>query len=489
MREIILKEKFEPGLKHALFSNFSNYIEAFLELTDNAVSNRIPGRKLKIDILVGSKLLEITNFGGYGMDVKELREFLEWGKIKKRRQTDIGAYSQGGKAAMGYLGTTMQVVVSPRNKKLQYQFDDDDLHDYKLKNYKVIVTPVEVTEGYVRIKVTGLKRKIREEDLKKALINTYRPLIDAGEAEIYYNGVLLKIEPFPIEDDRYNFSFKVKNSIDDLDNVRGWIGHLVSRSGVKGGIRCYKLGRLIYDQQFFGHPDPSYKQTLNLLFGEVHLDHVPVTTNKTGFDCDSIQWSEVQEKMFEILQPYIDELLGREIKEPTDEEKERVKKAREMMAEILKRYNKNFKGNEAVAGESFGQKSRETLGEKAIDAPTPSGKKYNPRTPPPPNAEGKRRRVREFMEWVIRPIDERLRSIIEEVDGKKLLVINNLFPGFVKANGNMLYLIESAAIQLTLPEADEKMTPQDYIKNFDELYAFCCENFNSVKEDLSKKKI
>ena len=36
-KEIFLEEKFDGGLKHALFSNFSNYSEAILELIDNSV--------------------------------------------------------------------------------------------------------------------------------------------------------------------------------------------------------------------------------------------------------------------------------------------------------------------------------------------------------------------------------------------------------------------------------------------------------------------
>jgi len=60
------------------------------------------------------------------------------------------------------------------------------------------------------------------------------------------------------------------------------------------------------------------------------------------------------------------------------------------------------------------------------------------------------------MDWNIRDMDESVRSIIEEKEKSKLLVINNLFPGFKKTGGNNLYLIETAAIQLALPEKDEK---------------------------------
>ena len=87
--DIILTESFEGGLKHSLYSNFRKWTEAFLELIDNAVSNRIPGKQISIVILTSSKMMEIINKGGYGMDIKELQEFLQWGKIKPRRDYDL----------------------------------------------------------------------------------------------------------------------------------------------------------------------------------------------------------------------------------------------------------------------------------------------------------------------------------------------------------------------------------------------------------------
>lgn len=491
-KDIILQEELDAGLKHALYSNFSNYLDAFLELVDNAVGNRIPGLTLHIDILASNKNVEIKNSGGYGMNIQELDEFLKWGKIKTRRLTDLGAYSQGGKSAMGYLGRSMFIIASPRGEKVAYRLEDDDLHDYKIKKYRVMPLPCENLEGYVKIEVGKLGRKFKDDEVKTLLLETYRPLIEKNEVTIEYNGEKLKIKPFPIQNKLRDFSFGVKNASNKFGEVKGWIAYLIPKSGLKGGLRCYKLGRLICDKEFFSRYDASYKQTLNFLFGEVHLNHVPVTTNKTDFDRDSSEWTETQDKMYEILKPYIDELLGRDIQEPSEEEKERVVQARNIMAEIMKLREKELKGVGIIHDISLGQKPRGISIEKEKKQKNTilTGRKNEPRTPPPPSAKGKRKRLKEFMDWNIRPMEETLRSKIElDEKGHKLLIINNLFPGFRAAKGNLIYLLESAAIQLAKPDSEEKIKIGEYISDFDELYSFICDNLDLAKENLKKKKL
>jgi hypothetical protein len=491
-KNLILKESFEGGLKYSLYSNFKKWTEAFLELVDNAVSNRIPDKHLFVEIFTSSKHFRIVNRGGYGMKLEDLQELLQWGKIKERTSYDLGAYSQGGKAAMGYLGRSMVIKASSDGEKILYRIEDNDLHDYNLKNYPVIKIDVDNTEGYVEIEVSGLKRKIKNEEIQSLLIDTYRPLIENKEVSFFINGEEIKVNKFPLDSDFkvQTFSFPVKKGNKYHQKVHGWIGRLISRSGIKGGLKCYKLGRLISEREFFGHPDANYKQTLNFLFGEVHLDHVPATTNKTDFDRDSSEWEEIQVEMYKILKPHIDDLLGRDIQEPTDEERDRVKKAKELVDELLRLKKINLKGSAINDLYSQGQKYRENHLKTNITKNSElSKRKNNPATPPPINPIGKRNRLKEFLDWIVRPMDDSVRSQIEEKDGKKLLVINNLFPGFITAKGNQLYLLETAAIQLAIPEEDEKLTPQEYLIKFDELYSFFCSNINKAKENLENRKL
>lgn len=484
--KLIIEEELRPGLKGSLFANFSNYLDAILELTDNAVSNRMPNKKLRMDVLTSRKKITIINRGGYGMTLDDLHYFAKWGELKHRSLYDIGKYAQGGKSAMGYLGRSMVIIASPDGKRKQYRIEDSNLHDTtQLKKYSVQTIDGDYLDGCVQVEVGGIRRNIKEKDLQKKLIDIYRPLLENGVVDIYLNGSLLKPQSFPLDK---NFKVEKFNfTVLDNNEVKGWIGRLGPRTGLKGGLRCYSKGRLICDKEFFGHPDASYKGTLNFLFGEVHLDFVPVIMNKTNFDRDSIQWTKTQDEMFKVLKPHIDELLGREIEEPSEEEIERVKQTRDIVA-ILERMRHREEKGSRVEGEDFGQKPpepRERMIENVI-----TGKKrglYEPATPPPPGAIGKRRRTKEFMNWDLRPIEESTRSKIEKSENGEVLIINNIFSGYKAAKGNTLYLIETAALQLAKPEGEENISASEFITYFDELYSFYCDNLDIAREILKKK--
>jgi len=478
-----IEEEFDPGIKNALFSNFTRATDAIKEITDNSVSGRRPGRKLIVEIdLIRKKKLRIKDSEGSGMTTDDLRYFFKWGAPKERSFQDIGAYGQGGKAAMGYLGSSMVITTSPVGEKKAYRIEDWNLHDTtKLKKYPIMEIPNSREEGYTLIEIEGLRSHIKEKEVKDELLNTYRPLIEKGEVAILFNSETLRVSPFPLDKDFeiQKFSFRISEN----KPATGWIGRLAPRSGIRGGLRCYHKGRLMCAEEFFGHPDPHYKGTLNFLFGEVYLDYVPVVTNKTDFRRYSEKWIETQKKMFQLLGPHIDELLGREITEPSEEEIKRVSETREIFNEVLKILKREEEG---ALGQ--GQKLPKAKGEH-LPLGSNKGKrgKYEPATPPPRNAIGRRKRLGEFPEWKIRAMDELTRSVIEGKEKEKTLIINNIFPGYIANKGSQLYLLETASLQIAKP-LEESLKPNDYLKAFDELFAQICNRLDEVKQILKKKK-
>lgn len=492
---IIIKEKLSPSIKTALFSNFSNPYEAVLEITDNSVSHRIPGKKMEITTsFIGKKKLHIQDLGGEGMDLNALKFFFNWGGVRARKGFDIGQYSQGGKAAIGYLGNSFELTTSPLRGKHAYRIEDPDVaKTSELKAYKVLELPAKSFNGYTSIEVSRLKFNPTDSlknRLKDVLLDTYRPLIERREVDFIFDGEILRVVNFPL--DEY---FRIEK-IDLLikgKKLSGWIGRLASRSGVKGGIRCYYKGRLICEKEFFGHPDPTYKGTLNFLFGELYLDFVPVNTNKTDFHRNSPEWSGVQEAMFKILQPHIDELLGRKIEEPTEEEIQRVKKTRDLFQEIMRLMNKKLEGSsQHLLGDDFGRKRQEfefpRLKEEEKIHIDKKIREYKPRTPPPDNKVGIQRRLKRFMDWEPRSMEETIRSKIEERGTGKILIINTAFPGFIKSKGNDFYLLETAALQ-TVPIEDSTLTPQKYLEEFDRFFGMICEYMDEAKFALGKRKL
>lgn len=46
----VVRERIDPRLTGALFANYRTPVDAVLELVDNAVDSRIPGRPLELDL-------------------------------------------------------------------------------------------------------------------------------------------------------------------------------------------------------------------------------------------------------------------------------------------------------------------------------------------------------------------------------------------------------------------------------------------------------
>src|SRR5260370_7298355 len=84
-----------------------------MELVDNAIGSRIKGRQREVLLQVHPSYLVIETRSGEGMGPAELEgNYLRWGGSPKRGRKLLGQYGQGGKAAIGHLGTTFTVEAS-----------------------------------------------------------------------------------------------------------------------------------------------------------------------------------------------------------------------------------------------------------------------------------------------------------------------------------------------------------------------------------------
>ena len=107
----VVRERIDPRLTAALFANYRTPVDALLELLDNAVDSRIPGRPLEVDLALRPGTISLTIVGGTGMGLRELeREYLRWGGSSKRAGERIGRFGQGGKAAIGHLGARFDIT-------------------------------------------------------------------------------------------------------------------------------------------------------------------------------------------------------------------------------------------------------------------------------------------------------------------------------------------------------------------------------------------
>jgi len=441
---ITIRERIDHAITASLFSNYRSSADAVLELVDNAVDSRLPTTHLSIEVTTHPTSLIVLSAGGDGMGVRELeRNYLRWGGSAKRGKQLLGQFGQGGKAAIGHLGTRFTVEASQPGDEVAWQFTDDDYRNRsRLKTYDVgqIRKRLPAGLGYVRIRVDGVDKRIDVRRLAQRLGETYAPLLESGQVSIALNASAVeRAELSAVE--RKPFQVNAGGS-----RLKGWLGMSDpdrSTSGWLPGLRCYKFGRLIAGGEFFGHPGPAQVPALGRLMGEVEIPNVPLTMNKSDFNRDSPQWVEVEERLRRLLAPIV-RRLEREGEAPPPPSAVKVaEQVRRLLGQALRLTERSeiFAGFAAVAPQ------RRTAG--ATDNQLPLGVEGEPMPPrprvPPPAQEPVATVHRGFGTIVIRPLDRSIRSITTVEEGVRAVVINSNYPLFKERRGDIWYQLETAA--------------------------------------------
>ena len=474
-QNIEFEEKFDPALISALYKNFKDPIQAILEITDNAIDDIIPKKQMIITVEIEKDSICIVNKGGKGMGSKELAAFFTWGKSNKRGK--LGRYGQGGKAAMGYLGKSWKIRTTKASEVEEYSIEELDWDDRSggLKKYvpKVGKTTF-VEEGLVQIDIKKLKRKINKKDLRKILSKVYSPLLFSKKIEIISDGRINPYE-FPLEMPKERFLFKVNEN-----TIEGWLSILKDGCNERGGVRCYSFGRLITEKEFFGQKDPSYKQSIDKLIGEIYIDfEIPLTMNKTDFDRASKDWLNIEKKMYKRLEPYIALLLEEKEKDiPSEKEVKAAKYAGDKWKDFLK-YLQHIQREGILPGLSteVGQKPSE-LKEKEMNKKDTIENRdsYEPATPPPLNAIGKRKRTGGFPRPILKQLPETIRYEKSEIEREKVILINNRFPSYkLRKNQLPLYIWETLILEYAKAYEEDTQNINEYI-----------EEMNNLMRDLAK---
>jgi len=471
----VIKERISTRAIEALMSNYRDAQQAFLELIDNAVDNRTDDQPLKIRIRVSRDELSIHNQGGRGLDFEGLENFFVWGYSEKT-QSEIGYYGVGGKAAMGYLGRSMRVVCSPKGSSTEYEVDDpswESRPEDQWKEFEPQIKKTDISEGYFRVRVTNLKREVNGATLAAKLGDIYRPLILEGKVEVRINGRV--IEPLEIkyaqsEKDFLPQQFLVQTKFGDHIPIK--IGVLEEGQRVRSGIRCYYRGRLIEDEEFFGHPTPAQVPQLSRFIGEADLDFVPVTSNKASFIRSSVQWKHTESRLREVLKPWVVKIqtLKSHEKSPVESyEKDLAKKAKRVLEDIFARTGIVSKSQ--LTGEAEGRRPAfPPSGERK----TPTGKPGGPgpkegQTAPHITATiGEMKRWGALFAWEVGSMgsEGRRSEIIEEEGKRKILKINSdhpLYQAEKKAGESALeiYMAETAVLRIA-QEVCRNQTIEEY---------------------------
>lgn len=479
----LVRERIDPRLTAALFANYRTPIDALLELLDNAVDSRIAGRPLEVDLGLRPGTVSLIIVGGTGMGPRELeREYLRWGGSSKQAGERIGRYGQGGKAAIGHLGTRFSIAASPSGDTKAYGFVDEAYRDRRrLRTYELHERPKPVAHelGYVRIEIGAVDRKLDPRRVRVRLGEVYRPLLASGEFVLRVDRAPVTPTDWPVEE-RHDFSVRAGGRL-----VHGWHGLLIDPppAAIEAGLRLYHLGRLLGAPEWFGHPGPAVHPALNRLIGEVELPHVGVTLNKSDVERGNPEWLAVEERMHRLLRPAIRKLTREEAAAASPQALRTADQVRRILARALRllESGKLFESDIGSGpGSGGGQLTLEGYAERAdgdagsepepdavaTDETGAAGElgasdadEVEPApeaSPPPVRSGGPGRGSRTGVgEVVIRALDPRLRSAMVLEDGVRRVVINSRYPLYEVRKGDLWYQLETALreVCVTIPEA------------------------------------
>ena len=481
----VVRERIDPRLTGALFANYRSALDAVLELVDNAVDSRLPGRALEVDLIVRPGSLVLTVVGGTGMGPAGLeREYLRWGASGKRAGERIGRYGQGGKAAIGHLGGRFAIVASPAGESRAWSFADDAYRDRtRLRTYELHerVKPVAPELGLVRIEIGAVDRAIDPRRLAARLAETYRPLVEAAAISMRVNRAPVVPSAWQL-DERHAIGVRAGGRL-----VHGWWGLLPDPppAGSEPGVRLYHHGRLVGAPDWFGHPGPAAHPALARLVGEVELPHVAVTMNKSDVERDGPEWIAVEERLHRLLAPAVRRLTREPGATASPQARRTAEQVRRILARALRMLETGalFEGAGGAAGadEPEGTEGQLTLsqvahrlaapiapevpaaggasdsaeGKPAEPEPEEAPGQEVPRQAPPIRRASGRGGRQGVGEVVVRALDPRIRSAMEEEDGVRRIVINARYPLYEVRKGDLWYQLETALreVCVTIPEA------------------------------------
>jgi hypothetical protein len=307
--------------------NYRNPNQALDELIDNAADNRIMGQPSRIYVCVSRNELFVANRGGKGAGLPDLERYLHWGESEQGAGR-IGRFGVGGKSAALYLGGGIDIRCSAAGELTEYHLAipkwGERSSDVASRTHKVVQTPIEDNEGYFLLKVTDLQRRVDPNMLIRRLGNVYRFLLERGDISLLVRDTkwpqdrtVAPIEiPYLLDNDfrqaplvfTSGFGEDVKLTVGFLDEEK-----LGKDSPVRGGLRVLYRGKLLKDGVLPAPRDVSKTRIESLfnhgrLLGEMHLDHVPTTTDKSAFDEASPQYIDALNGAYYALQPTLAKL-------------------------------------------------------------------------------------------------------------------------------------------------------------------------------------
>lgn len=309
-------------------TNYNSASEALMELIDNPIDYR-GNRQLNIEIEVDKRndRISIRDYGGEGMDLDGLRNWLNWGAGELHDVNDIGQFHVGGKLAAMYLARKMQITCRRAGDSRIWHFSDDnwgtreefvdaEIREIERTSPSTWISELDPDTGFVQVMLSGLQQHGFDTDaLRNRITDTYEHLIEQEDCLIWVNQVPLSTYTLPWLE---TIPFREIEPAEVYPQVfiDGYIGALERRrlpagqsERVQPGLRTTFNGRKISDGETFGI-NLGGKGTHQRLFGTIEISggSFRPNQNKTGWDIDSEPWGKIADHVLPVMREVLADL-------------------------------------------------------------------------------------------------------------------------------------------------------------------------------------
>ena len=462
----------------ALANNYPNMPDALMEIIDNPFDYR-RGRKLNVHVYVDKKTsavghISVLDTGGEGMDAEGLQDWIQWGTGHIHTADHIGQYHVGGKLASIYLGESLEIICRRAGSSDIYRLYDPkwgsritasvlpveqlDMASAAWKDSRLSDIPSD--SGFTLVTLEGLaNRRYERTLLLERLSSTYRELISTGACVITLDGEIVKPLVIPesathanktvvIPKTKLGSDIFARGSIWIMDRDRIPNGRGVS---IKAGIRTLFNGRLITQGEEFGH-NLGGKGSLQRLMGEIHIDGLKPTADKSKWLTSDPNWEVLSMFMREKMQPLVAFL--NKFSESTivsRAQRKRTEAVRRELAEAFKRLERGAGNPLGQLGETTNAGGRKPPESQNGALPTKNRKgseqrEVRNRTGPPPNSVGilLRKMGGDIPKIDYEPLGQGERSLWGEQGVR--MVINTDYPLYDENSDK--YLVETICLHL-----------------------------------------
>lgn len=268
--------------------------QAIAELVDNSIDARNFNETLEVKVVIQSDYISVQD-NGSGMDRSTAKNALVLGYSEKKDQ--LGEFGIGMKAACTSLGKKFNVKTSRKGTKDEYfySYDEDSWMSKRIRTDWTdsikIIDKEDFNEHGTLVEIESLTRRVnlaRKKDVLNDLSARFAPFLLSGEVKIFVNNSECIPEKPELSEEKKNFEI----ILSDGNKIYGWYG-LLKHGSNRGlyGFNTFRRGRMITSYDKLGIP---YHPTVSKIIGEIHMNHVPVSSNKRGWEAEANEYKEAE---------------------------------------------------------------------------------------------------------------------------------------------------------------------------------------------------